>query len=69
MISYADMPLSRWGTCITSISMPLPLRAPISDVAQVSPAAPMSCTPISASPFISSRQASSRSFSMKGSPT
>ena len=34
---------------LTSISMPTPPRAPISQVEQVRPAAPMSCTPISAS--------------------
>ena len=49
MISYGVMPVSRCGTCMTSISMPAPPRAPISQVEQVSPAAPMSCTPMSAS--------------------
>ena len=69
MISYGVMPVSRCGTCMTSISMPAPPREPISQVEQVSPAAPMSWTPIRASVFISSRHASSRSFSMNGSPT
>ena len=63
------MPVSRCGTRLTSISTPVPPRAPISQVEQVRPAAPMSCTPISASVCISSRQASSSSFSMNGSPT
>jgi hypothetical protein len=69
MISYGVMPLSRCGTCITSISIPAPPRDPISQVEHVSPAAPMSWTPMSASVCISSRQASSSSFSMNGSPT
>ena len=69
MISYGVMPVSRCGTCITSISMPAPPRDPISHVEQVRPAAPMSCTPMSASVCISSRHASSSSFSMNGSPT
>ena len=64
MISYGVIPVSRCGTC-----MPAPPRDPISQVEQVSPAAPMSCTPINASVAISSRHASSSSFSMKGSPT
>ena len=42
MISYGVMPVSRCGTCMTSISMPAPPRDPISHVEQVSPAAPMS---------------------------
>ena len=49
--------------------MPCPPREPISEVEQVSPAAPMSWMPTSAPVFITSRQASIRSFSMKGSPT
>ncbi len=49
--------------------MPLPPRELISEVAQVSPAAPMSWMPTSASVFITSRHASMSSFSMKGSPT
>ena len=63
------MPVSRCGTYCTSISTPAPPRAPISQVEQVSPAAPMSWTPTSASVAINSRQASSSSFSMNGSPT
>ena len=42
MISYGVMPVSRCGTCGRSISMPVPPRLPISQVEQVSPAAPMS---------------------------
>ncbi len=63
------MPLSRCGTCITSTFMPTPPRDPISDVEQVKPAAPMSWMPTTAPVFITSRQASIRSFSMNGSPT
>ncbi len=69
MISYGVMPVSRCGTSETSISTPAPPRDPISVVEQVSPAAPMSWMPISASVCITSRQASSSSFSMNGSPT
>ena len=63
------MPVSRFGTRATSISIPVPAREPISEVAQVRPAAPMSWMPTSASVRITSRQASSSSFSMNGSPT
>ena len=63
------MPVSRCGTSDTSISTPAPPRAPISQVEQVRPAAPMSWMPTSASVFITSRHASRRSFSMNGSPT
>src|ERR687890_161948 len=63
------MPVSRRGTRVTSKSMPVPARAAISQVEQVSPAAPMSWMPTRASLFITSRQASRRSFSMNGSPT
>ena len=63
------MPVSRCGTLATSISTPAPPREPISHVEQVKPAAPMSWMPTSASVFITSRQASSSSFSMNGSPT
>ena len=63
------MPVSRCGTRDTSTSMPVPPRAAISQVEQVSPAAPMSWMPTSASVRMTSRQASSSSFSMKGSPT
>ena len=69
MISYGVMPLSRCGTRWMSISMPAPPRAPISHVEQVNPAAPMSWIPTSASVRITSRQASSSSFSKNGSPT
>ncbi len=63
------MPVSRCGTSDTSTSMPQSPRELISEVAQVRPAAPMSWMPTSASVFMTSRQASMRSFSMKGSPT
>ena len=69
MISYGVMPVSRCGTSETSISTPAPPRDPISVVEQVRPAAPMSWMPISASVCITSRHASSSSFSMNGSPT
>ena len=67
--SYAVMPVSRWGTRATSISTPVPARAPISEVEQVRPAAPMSWMPTTAPVFMASRHASSRTFSMNGSPT
>ena len=63
------MPVSRLGTRAMSISMPVPARAPISQVEQVRPAAPMSWMPTTAPLAMASRQASSRIFSMKGSPT
>ena len=69
MISYGVMPVSRCGTRDTSMSMPAPPREPISLVEHVRPAAPISWMPTSASLFITSRQASSSSFSMNGSPT
>ena len=50
--------------------MPVPELLAISNDEQVSPAAPMSWMPTMASvPCISSRQASIRHFSVKGSPT
>ena len=49
--------------------MPVPARPAISKEEQVRPAAPMSWMPTIASVAISSRQASSSSFSVKGSPT
>ncbi len=63
------MPVSRFGTLSMSISTPVPARAPISEVEQVRPAAPMSWIPTTAPVLSASRQASSRTFSMKGSPT
>ncbi len=63
------MPASRQGTASRLSSMPrLPL-APISTAEDVSPAAPMSWMAITAPDAMSSRQASSKSFSEKGSPT
>jgi hypothetical protein len=47
----------------------VPAREAISKEEEVSPAAPMSWIPTIASVFISSRHASSRSFSVNGSPT
>ncbi|MEJ1968109.1 MAG: hypothetical protein WDN03_05625 [Rhizomicrobium sp.] len=49
--------------------MPLPPLSAISADDEVSPAAPMSWIAMIASVAISSRQASSSSFSVKGSPT
>ena len=49
--------------------MPLPARPAISMDELVSPAAPMSWMPTSASVLKSSRHASSSSFSVNGSPT
>ena len=63
------MPVSRCGTCITSMLIPQPPREPISEVEHDRPAAPMSWMPTTAPVFITSRQASIRSFSMNGSPT
>ncbi|KYF81138.1 hypothetical protein BE18_17915 [Sorangium cellulosum] len=60
---------ARRGTRSRSRSRPLPLRPAISTDDEVSPAAPMSWTPTSRSSAKISRHASSRSFSMKGSPT
>ncbi len=63
------MPFSRWGTLSSSISMPVLPREAVSQVEQVRPAAPMSWMPTtSPSIAIISRQASSKSFSMNGSP-
>ena len=69
MISYGVIPVSRIGTRERSISTPLPARPAISNVEEVRPAAPMSWMPTTASVAKSSRHASSRSFSVKGSPT
>ena len=49
--------------------MPTSPAALISEVEHVMPAAPMSCMPTTAVVFESSRVASRRSFSWKGSPT
>ena len=67
--SYGVIPLSRRGTASTSSRRPLPAREAISTEDEVSPAAPMSWMPTRQSVLNSSRQASSRSFSMNGSPT
>ena len=69
MISYGVIPVSRAGTFDRSISTPLPARPAISNVEDVRPAAPMSWMPTTASVWKSSRHASMRSFSVKGSPT
>ena len=63
------MPSSRCGTADSSTSIPVPLRAGISEVQQARPAAPMSWMPTTAPVAIASRHASSSSFSVKGSPT
>ena len=67
--SYGVIPVSRRGTASTSSSSPLPAREAISTDEEVSPAAPMSWMPTRQSVLNSSRQASSSSFSMNGSPT
>ena len=51
------------------MSTPAPPRAAISKQELVSPAAPMSWTPSTTPLLIASRLASSRTFSVKGSPT
>jgi hypothetical protein len=63
------MPGSRVGTRLVSISTPTPPRAAISADDDVSPAAPMSWMATMCPEAISSRLASSNSFSVKGSPT
>src|SRR4030095_13917774 len=63
------MPVSRTGTLSRSSSMPRPPLLLISTEDEVRPAAPMSWIETMASVAISSRQASSSSFSMNGSPT
>ena len=63
------MSVSRCGTAESSTSIPVPLRAGISEVQHASPAAPMSWMPTTAPVAMASRQASSRSFSVNGSPT
>src|SRR3989304_5492011 len=63
------MPVSRRGTRESSTSIPAPARAGIAEEQQASPAAPMSWIPTTAPVAIASRQASSSSFSVKGSPT
>ena len=63
------MPCSRSGTRERSSSTPEPPRPAISTAELVRPAAPMSWIPTMASVFMTSRQASSRSFSVNGSPT
>ena len=61
--------VSLHGTLSKLISIPnLPLDA-ISILDDVNPAAPMSWIAIIESPAISSKQASNKSFSVKGSPT
>ena len=63
------MPVSRNGTRSRSSSIPASPRAAISKEEEVRPAAPISWTATMQSRSISSRQASIRSFSVKGSPT
>ena len=67
--SKGVMPSSRWGTWSRRISSPVPARLAISKLLEVRPAAPMSWMPMTQSVWKISRQASSRSFSVKGSPT
>jgi hypothetical protein len=68
-ISYGVIPSSRSGTLSRNRSRPFPPRPAISTDELVRPAAPMSWMPTTASVWNSSRQASSSSFSMNGSPT
>src|SRR5215467_12398828 len=63
------MPLSRHGTLSRSRVTPRSPFAPISTAEQVSPAAPMSWMAMTQPLAMISRQASSNSFSEKGSPT
>jgi hypothetical protein len=63
------MPSSRTGTCRGRARCPRSPLAPISTAEQVRPAAPMSWMAMTAPDAISSRQASSRHFSVNGSPT
>src|SRR5665213_3210909 len=63
------MPVSRQGRRSRSSSTPRSPFAPISTAEEVSPAAPMSWIATTAPEAISSRHASSSSFSAKGSPT
>ena len=63
------MPISRVGTVSRLSSTPRSPLAPISTAEQVRPAAPMSWIAITQSAAMISRQASSKSFSAKGSPT
>ena len=59
----------RFGTLSSSMRMPQPPLALISEVLHIMPAAPISCMPTMASVCASSSVASSKSFSAKGSPT
>ena len=69
IISYGVILSSLQGILFKFISIPkLPFEA-ISTLEEVNPAAPISCIEIIESSFISSKQASRRSFSVKGSPT
>ncbi len=67
--SNGSMPGSRRGIEPSSIRIPVPARSAVSDVAQVIPAAPRSCSPSTRPRSISSREASMSSFSANGSPT
>ena len=68
-ISYGVIPGSRVGTSDRSISTPTPPFAAISADDEVRPAAPMSWIATMWPDAISSRLASSSSFSVNGSPT
>src|SRR5437867_3785908 len=67
-ISSGRMPSSRTGTRSSSRRIPIPPRAAISLVAQVSPAAPRSCTAITPPARSASSVASIRSLPANGSP-
>ena len=67
--SQGSMPSSRRGTALTSTSMPTPPRPAVSLVAQANPAPPRSWIPTTSFLSSSSRHASMRRFSSKGSPT
>ena len=68
-ISYGVIPSSRTGTARMSIVTPTSPRAAISADEEVRPAAPMSWMATMWPLRMSSRLASSRSFSVNGSPT
>ena len=69
MISNGSMSASRSGTAAISRSMPTPPLLAISDVEEVSPAAPRSCSESNSSRSSSSSEHSSSFFSSNGSPT
>ena len=63
------MPVSLAGIKSKSNSIPTPPLSAISEVEQVNPAAPISCAATTAPVLKASKQASTKDFSKKGSPT